>query len=449
MKRNCQQDRSANESDNMSKRVLSFAILVSFLVLFSTGSIDPYARKTAETGGPMLESNGVEYPKIFANFQENSNVGIETKAKGKLKWAKEYTREYGEDFNPPRVVLISGNAIGVPVAENKFFIFDGRGNFKRNIHVRGRQPLLFARDSIAYFDPSNILHIEDLDGKILYEGYAWASGTDELANTVLLDLFDVKKALVVINERHRVPPVKKEKGFIPTDGVTSSYNAALYSYNTKYGENVWSNKHKGSRIDQALLTKDKKTLILIGNLYANPDEAVTLLDTSNGKVILGMNPGFNEFMIASLDLEDNIVAFGKVKKGNKTALKLKSMDLSGKDLWSVDLSKLISNEPPACGTDGRVYIVDGPALKCFKNGKIKWEDKLRSEAQGKTWLTVAKNDSLIVINDKELTMFDTEGKKIFETVVTKNNEENFGGPASIGPDGSIFLASDLKLYCYE
>ncbi|MCX7727425.1 MAG: hypothetical protein N2053_11335, partial [Chitinispirillaceae bacterium] len=232
-----------------------------------------------------------------------------------------------------------------------------------------------------------------------------------------------------------------KEGFI----VVKQYTGGPSRSAPEFGIFFYVNDYKGSfykekgKVYSPLLNSTNDKIIFIFN------NKFCLLDVSSGKKIKEFDPYLLSTEKASLDLKDNIVAYG-IDKSEKNVIV--SFDLNGNKLWEHEVDSTIqNNQPPVCGEDGRVYYISRGELVCLKEGKELWKSEVFPCVE--PLMTNSKGNNLLVQSGFHIMVFDSNGKQKFKTLITTNPQEQFTAPPVIGGDGLIYVASDIALYCFK
>ena len=122
------------------------------------------------------------------------------------------------------------------------------------------------------------------------------------------------------------------------------------------------------------------------------------------------------------------------------------IDLNGEQKSSYPLHQPAFHQPPVCGNDRQIYIVDAMRVKCLVEGEMIWSFSLRSEQPA--WLTTTAENKLICLNGGFLSVFDNKGELIFDTVLGKDGE-TFDAPVALDLNGRLYVAGGQNLYCID
>jgi outer membrane protein assembly factor BamB len=381
-------------------------------------------KKYAKERKDMFDLNEVEYPVEFANYQRNSHIAVTTNAKGHLLWTQDYGKTDDNFMLIPRTVLIKKDVIGVLSSEN-LLIYTSGGSYKNMIPIGPNTPVVFGNEAIAYLVPAHLLNYQDYAGKLILETGEFPA-LQEWAYVILFKPED-KEFIAAIQftggPRPRTLPAKFD---VYRKNIAKSLVKLRYS-------------NKGT-INGALLTTDNQKLFIIQGLK------VSLLDTVNIMVESTFDLEFQGIQNASLDPKNNLIVIGLGTKDKHNRPFLSIYSLSGKLLWEYELRNPQLHQPPVSGSNGEVYIIDAGNLNYISDGKLKWTYPLKGV--GKALMTVTKDNAVILLQGRILSLVNSSGKETFSLTVTKE-EESFDAPPSVDSMGRIYIASDKKLYCFE
>ncbi len=382
------------------------------------------SRDVMETKESIMafEINNVAYPVSFANFQRNSNVPIEMKSKWKPVWAKEYTEINEEIVVSPYMVYVSNGLIGVR-CESEMFVYDTLGNVRYQMPLSGSAGVVFGDTALAYFLPSHQLIFQDYEFNFIGDA-AVIPELDEWGYELLMKP-TLDNILAVV--QFSGGPMREPKKYF------------VYDFNRKQRVVNWFNEYD-EMVNLALLSNNDKTIILIKL------NEIILINAEDGQTINSFKLDIDFPLTASLDKNDNLIVLAEKTVDKKTSKSLIAYSLDGKELWSLPLNDPGDLQPPACDNDGRIYIIDGLQLLCLKEGEIDWTAILKPAERN--WLTITADNFAVVINGSLLALFDPNGEKIFERLITKTDEK-FYAPPALDKEGHIFVAGQKALYCFE
>lgn len=372
----------------------------------------------------MFEFEGVAYPVQYANYQRNSYVPVELKAQGKLSWMKRYDDDQKGVSLIPQAVLINKGDVGIQSVQN-FLVYKGNGEYRAQIPLEQNTPVIFGKGAGAYVEPGGLLNYRDYEGNLLLESVN-IPALKEWAYLILLmpgtdDFFaGVQYTGGPIHLKH---PKEYDLYRIPVEKSMRS----------------WSYDGTG-RIDQILLTTDNQTFVIVQG------EKVQLIKSSDGQVLSSFESGVTDVETASLDPNNNLIIIGEVERGGSSSSYMKGINLTGKGGWEYRLRNPQINQPPVSGPNGHVYVIESRVLRNLENGSVRWEYPLK--ARGKSWLTIAKNNEVILINGKNLVVLSPQGEERISFIITED-DENFDAPPALDSEGKLYIASDKKLYVYE
>ena len=399
---------------------LLLAIFISQCYNFAKTANNSYAKEPNK----MFSLEGSAYPVEYANYQLNSHVSSDCRAKGNILWAKAYS-EANENFMlTPRSVLIKDDNIGVLSTEN-LLTYKPDGSFQYMLPIGSNTPVVFGKEAMAYLVPANLLNYQDYSGKLILETGEFPS-LEEWAHVVLFKP-EKNEFIAAVHFTGGPKPMRQPQTF------------DVYRKQIKKSLVKWRYDGDGT-LDRAFLTTDNRKILIIQGSKAS------LLDTVNIQVESDFDLGFEDIETASLDTENNLVFIGRGAKNKGVRPYLTKLSLSGKVLWEYELRNPQTHQPPVSGSTGQAYVVDVGQLKSIDKGELKWELTLKSKAQA--LMTVTKDDSVILLQGSRLSFIESSGSEKFSMQLT-TEEEDFDAPPSVDSQGRIYVASDKKLYCIE
>jgi outer membrane protein assembly factor BamB len=396
---------------------------VNLLLLLGAGcnNAEPRAEQNAVAEGSiMLETDGIEYPLRFANAQKNSHVPVSTNAAGKLLWSKPYVL--------PRVTVtpldafISKEAIGVKSSDD-LLVYGLTGEFRFSVPIGNNSPVMFGNGAFAYLKPSYLLEYRDYTGKLLLE---------------LRDIPAFEKyttgLLFCPTRDDLLAAVQFEGG--PQE-LPKRYD--VYRYPIEGSRRIWSYDGDG-QIDYAFLTTDRQTVVVVKN------REVSVMNAADGKPQTPFLLEMEDIKTMSLSLENNLVVVGSKTVDGAAVQAVDIVSLPGRLVWSYQLAAPKLNQPPVCGTDGKVYIVDDGWLKCLQTGEPLWMAAL--ELGPLVWLTSTGNDKVVALTGNRLSLISADGGLQFSVEVTEKGD-TFNVPVAIDKLGRLIVAGNKSLYCFE
>jgi hypothetical protein len=361
----------------------------------------------------------VAYPVQFGNYQRNSFVIISTQAKGEKAWVRDYLKFNAGVIQLPQAVLINKSTVGV-MTSTQLLVFDAQGSPRYNLSG----PAIFGESAIAYVLPSRLMNYQDYEQKLLSEALPIPGYHDWTSLKLLIPRWDEILAAVQFGGG---PQRRPRSFFIALREVGKSMPK-------------WSISGDGI-VDHVLASKDEK------NLFVLQGGTVKVINALDGSELSHFAMQLMKGEAASLDHSDNLVVVGKdVGKDARNGYMLKIFSKEGKLLNQSPLSKPHTNQPPACGTNGQIFLVDENKVKCIQNGSELWEYPLVGVED--SWITVTQDNSVFVVNSGVLHFIDSKGRSIFKEIITLD-KESFTAPAAVGENGNIFVASDEHLYCFK
>jgi len=377
-------------------------------------------KSTVAEGSTMLETDGIEYPLRFANAQRNSHVPVGTNASGKLLWSKPYA--IPDVTVRPLDVFVCREAIGVRSSDD-LLVYGLSGEFRHAIPIGNNSPVLFGNGAYAYLKPAYLLEYRDYAGKLLLE---------------LRDIPAFEKytsALLFVPTRDDLLAAVQFEGG-PRE-LPKRYD--VYRYPIEGAHRIWSYDGEG-RIDHVLLTTDRQSVVIMRGRDA------IVLSAAEGRQLTSFAVEMNEVTTVSLSLENNLVIVGSKTIDGVAIQAIDIVSLAGRLVWSYQLTSPKVNQPPVCGADGKVYVVDDGWLKCLQNGEPLWMSAL--ELGPLVWLTSAGNDKVVVLTGNRLSVITDAGEVQFTIDVTDSGD-TFSVPVAIDKAGHLIVAGDKRLYCFQ
>ncbi|MBN1127509.1 MAG: PQQ-like beta-propeller repeat protein [Chitinispirillaceae bacterium] len=373
----------------------------------------------------MFDLTGVANPMLYGNYQRNSYVPLPINAEGKKRWSKDYTAVDPDSRLTPKTLLLHSTHLGIQ-SNAELWLFETDGSFKRHYDAYGPAPVIFGKDGIAYVRNCQLMDYIDYNGKVLTEDInldgEW---------TVVKLLRPLWEEFISVVQFTGGPERRPREYTIGRKKIGKS-------------REVWGQDDKGT-IDHAFLTKDEKTMVILQG------EDVSCLDAATGKKITTFKTGIAGPFVAAIDRAGNLLCGGRMVKDENTHWVLLAMTLDGSLRWECHLEHplfaidtIFNHQPPACGNDGRVYIVDDGFMKCMIAGDSKWQVPVIGRLR--TLLTVSMDNSVILLNGPRLQVLDADGRERFTEIIP---DESFETPAVIDEKGRIYAAGQKALYCFE
>ena len=407
-----------------SKTMRCVTVLWALLaVLAACGDGGSSDKSTTEGNTMAFSLDGGVYPVRLGNFQRNSYIPLNIEPQGRLAWAKAYEDVEEGLTLAPHTVLIREDHIGV-VSTEEYLDFRPDGTLRHFEPIGEMTPVVLGRRALAFFDQSRTMIFTDHEYNPLRdEGILPGLDEDGFALLFRPGLDDVLGVVQFTGGPERKPP----KWF-------------AYRYFLEDEDYAWEREVDGT-IDQALMTADGKSVVLI---Y---EGRVEVLDADTGGSKATFTTGFGEGVLASLTPGSDLVLLGEVEREDEVGLQLAVWTLDGEQVWSFAPLELPDEpQPPACGADGRVYLVDIPHLKCIINGEVAWSHLLVSDMP--TWVTVTENNRALVLDGALLSFFAADGEKLWELLLTEEEDE-FDAPPAVDHHGRVYVAGNDQLYCVE
>jgi len=407
---------------NLIIKIFFCVFYITAFILYSGGIAGSQEGKNTEEPTMIFDFDNVACPIRFVNFQRNSLLTTEAKARWRFLWSKSYTDVDPNLLPMPFAVVTAGNYVGVKSA-SKVIVYDSSGAFQFLRGTANLTPVIFGQRALAFVHPSYQLRYQEYNGEPL--GHVGV--IPKLKNWFGAVLLKPSREEVLAVIQYTGGPRREPKYF------------HAYKFNIKNGSLIWDVKSNGI-VSQALLTKDGGKLIL-AHAYE-----MLILNTADGEIAHSFKTGYDYTVNSSLDGDDNILAWLENTEEEDEQRILKAFSPDGEELWIYTPIKPQVKQPPACGSNGEVYIVDARFVKCLENGELKWQYLLKSSAE--TWLTITQNGYIIALNGSFLTILDANGEKQYEDLFTKT-DESFEAPVAVDANGRLYVAGNKKFYCFK
>lgn len=370
----------------------------------------------------IFDLKGIACPVELVNYQRNSFIPIEVRRQWRLSWSKKYTEIDSEMGVSPRSIHIKGDIIGLKSA-SELIVYDASGNFKFMEAINNPSPVIFGAEGIAFLNEAKGLVYQDYNQKELRVAEP-VPGLDEWASALLMK-----------------PSMEEVLAVVQNAGIRGHREKKYYIYRFVREDltSKWYYEFPGI-VNDALLSADDQTLIVLKG------EEVIFYDVENGNNNLIFKTGLVVPIASSISLDNELLIIGTMEDQEEAVKYLKTFSFDGEELWSAGLKNPVMKQPPVCGTEGYVYLVDSMRLKCFVKGETKWASL--PQFGDNVYLTVAKDNDILVLNGPKLYLYDSTGNNIFESIITREDEA-FNVPPVIDAQGKIYVASDKRLYCFE
>jgi len=367
----------------------------------------------------MFSTHDVPYPLLFGNLQRNSFVRRRPAERLRILWSRDFSSDIETPGLAATAVLIGGDRIGVRTGE-RLLLYMTDGSFLDAVPIAGNQPVFFGSGAFAYIDPNHQLHYRGYDGKPLLDAQ-FVPALDDYAALLLL----------------RPGP----GGFLGAVLFTGGPQRAPRRhdiYSMPHHENFWSWGVEGEGgLDVALMTADESLLLWnLGNEFILTDSA-----TGSERGRFGVSA--SEIESASIDLSDRLSLVAAASFAGRQGDVFLSYDLNGTLRWRFPLHEPKLHQPPAAGSDGRVHLFDTRRILCLREGKLLW--KFTLPGLGKAWMTVAGDDTLVVVQDGRVFLIDGEGRET-ASVDLGGGEEFFDAPPALDREGRVVVAGSRHLY---
>jgi len=370
----------------------------------------------------MLEIDGIPYPVRFANFQRNSIAAAVIKASGRVAWAKPYSDTEDDLEAFPVGLNVGKDHIGV-VSTDNILLFGPGGDYQRFIQIGDNSPVIFGKRGIAYADPAFMLEYREYGGKVVLESKDLPAAQEFGMIALLRPTWDDFIAAVQFTGGpERLP---------------KTYD--VYHMQVESSTRTWSIDGEGE-IGPVLLSMDDDRVVMFRGGEA------TVLSASSGTEVVAFATGFRHIVSASINTRDEIATIGVRETDEETLVMLEIFSLEGESQWAMQLSNPTMSQPPPCGSDGRVFVVDEYVLKCIKDSEVMWEEQLPIAEYN--WMTVDQEDKIAVVAGKQLMLFGADGTELFSIEITEENDDFEIAPA-VDANGRILVAGQNSLYCIQ
>jgi hypothetical protein len=371
----------------------------------------------------MFQTDQVEYPVKDANYQRNSFIAPVSRAVGKLKWKKAYV----EIDKLMRLLVHSllhyRDVLGI-VSNNDLLIFDIDGNFKYKIPIALHTPVILGSNAFASLNPAHLMEYRNYNGKKILE-----HKDIHLDDCAILELLlptdkTITAAIQSNGGPERLPP-----------------EFTLFQEPIEKQYPTWDMKRDKRNVGPVVVTKSNSTILV------NERTHCSVVDMKSGVTSTFKVSAVQDIISMSLNLDNDLVIFGTVEKDGQLQTMVVVSDLKGLVHWSYPLDSLKIFQPPVCGPNGRVYVVDGSELLCIEKGILMWRHHVATGY--KVQMTVTSDNQVICINSLFLTCFDKFGKVVFNEILGLDPSQEFDAPPCIDNRGRIYCSSSEFLFCYE
>ncbi len=296
----------------------------------------------------MFFSKKSPCPVRFCNLQKNSHSPFSIDFKGELEWSVSWNELLKEPVQGPKELLLNNKTLGLKDQNNLFILNLNSKNVNKQYLGSNANycPVILGDSSILFFKNGIYATIIDYDGKTVKKPVN-IDGREDW--TILQLAFPRDDDILTVNQ-FTGGPRRKPK----------SYTLGLQGY--KLRDRKWAKKNKGE-IFTALINNDLTKLIAI---YRS---RIEILSVDSGSLITSADFQGSEINSACMDTDDNIV-LGINDQSGKYAIKVIDDKLA--PVWDFSVSNILNHAPPACGSDGRIYIISKSTLRCLVNGKELW-----------------------------------------------------------------------------
>jgi outer membrane protein assembly factor BamB len=369
-----------------------------------------------------MVTRDIAYPVQFCNFQLNSLSPCTTECKGKLLWSKSNTEIFKNNFEFARSLLLSRGHLAMK-GQSELRFLDKTGK-TMDWYALGDSPdlspVILGAVAFVYFRNSILMNMKEYGGRVILDS-KFMPGREHWSHA--LQVIPRTRDALMVNQ-FTGGPMKKPKRF----EVRLQPYAAF--------EPIWSYDGDGT-LSSVMLADDEKRVLIVegGNLR--------WLEMETGKTHLAFDAELAKVLQASLDQKDNILLLGLDEAGWS---KLLVFSKEGRLLWEAEVPSARTNQPPACGIDGKVYLFVGDGVSAYVGGMETWHHSVYGN--GMPWITVTTDNKIIVLTNKFLYCLSESGEELFAELIT-TEDEKFYTPAVVDESGKIYVAGTKKLYCYQ
>jgi outer membrane protein assembly factor BamB len=363
------------------------------------------------------------YYSAFANHQHNSFCPSDHISDGTLIWSKSYT-EIMKTKEPLNAHLLLGSTEHLLIKGDWFLsICDYNGILLNEIEI-GRNSSLYS----AYLSNSEFqfFYGSELFNRIKHTGERvvnneFITGRGDWTKVLLYAI--INNDIIIANQFTGGPGRKPPEFFC--------CRQPFREFNWK-----WEYAGKG-RLRAALLTNNENSLILVF------DTKVVVIDCETGEITKDLPTEIKTVFSASIDFHDNILIIGRKSDKGQLHCALYCFNLSGNKMWEILLDNPHTNQPPICGNNGAVFVVDEQRLLRINNGVCLAVFNFPSKYP---FVTTSQNNTVIVLDSFQLFAFDFDFNLLYNRVLLSPGE-SFECAPIISPAGMLFVAGDEKLYC--
>jgi hypothetical protein len=364
------------------------------------------------------------YVMQWANSQRDSNVPFELRGSGHLQWKLPYDSFGASDRITPLFVLAADGHIAVQ-AQDYLMLAGADGKAGARIGINGLFPVVVGNNAFAYEDFSDQLAYQTYDGTYLVEGHQ-VPLMKERTYLPLLEPFGDGAVCAV-----------QYMGGFEDPADPARFYACRFKLGTAFWE--WMVQDIGYLIT-ALLTPDGSQLVIVRN------DHVEIYKVDNGAKTASFETGFARTLVGSLDQEGRLVLIGQGEDEAAGYSELKVFDPEGKLLWSMALQEREFKQPPVCGSDGMVYLINMNAVQAIRDSNVVWQNSTVNGAP--LWLTAAGNGEVVAVESEGVTVFAADGSRRID-IPAGDVEDQFVTPAAIDSAGRILVAGEKALYCFD
>lgn len=364
------------------------------------------------------------YMMQWANAQRNSYVQSHVTGGGHLQWKVPYENFGGGERVTPIAMLAADGHIALQAQEHLMFVGAG-GEAGARVGIAGLLPVVLGNKSFAYEDFSDQLAYQRYDGTYLVEGHQIPL-MKERTHLLLLQPFG-----------DCVVSVVQYLGGIENPDDPAKFYACQFKLGTAFWN--WMVQDNGHLVT-ALLTQDDSLLVIVRA------DHVEVYQTSDGAKAAEFETGFARTVTASLDPEGRLVLIGQGEEEAGGYSELKVFDLQGKPAWSLALLQKEFSQPPVCGSDGTIYLINMSMVQAVCDSNVVWQNS--TPGGSPQWLTATGGNEVVAVEPEAITVFATDGSRRIE-IAARDVEDQFDSPAAVDSQGRILVAGKKAIYCFQ
>ncbi len=382
------------------------------------------ASMTTDLETRLIDSRGTVQTIMSGNLQANGLIPMSPTTRGKLAWARHYSKVDSLLQPAPQRVLLDGNLVGVVLQED-LLLYDIDGTFIRQELLADGELAAFGIDSYCWITPNRQLSCRKYDGKLIIDGHAVPLLDDRSRLRLLYPLGN--EFLAVIQHFSGLP--------------VRNTPAGSSVYRMSFGKSAWDwIDQRVGVVTQALVTSDDKKLFLVGQ------DSVQVYDITDGKDSGNFPTELSTVRAAMINTNNELVLFGDKLDGEVTRPLIRAYSPEGQVNWEFNLLQAMTHHQPACGAKGEIYFLDSGFLSCLVDGTESW--RVPHVYSGRSWLNTTTAGEIIVTDSAAITTFASSGK-ILRQFKCPQEGDVYATPTAVSGNGKILVSGKHTLYCIE